>query len=70
MKTTFSNIIFVFVFFLTLSLLIYPELKILTFNYDEGYSTLLAQSGKGAIREDIYLYYPSYKNLFLGKKFF
>ncbi len=70
MKYSLSNLLFVFIFLLTLSLLIYPEIKILIFNYNEGYSTLLAQSGKDAIREDIFLYYPSYKNLFLGKSFF
>ena len=70
MKKTFSNPLFIFVFFLTLFLLIYQEITILIFNYNEGYSTLLAQSGKDAIREDIFLYYPSYKNLILGKSFF
>ena len=64
------NPLFLIVLFLTLLILIYPEIRILAFNYSEGYSTLLAQPGNDAIREDIYLYYPSYKNFVLGKSFF
>lgn len=65
-----SNPLFLIILILTLLILIYPEIRILAFNYSEGYSTLLAQPGNDAIREDIYLYYPSYKNFVLGKSFF
>ena len=65
-----ANFLFVFIFILSLSVLIYPDIKILILNILENNSTSLAQSGENAVKEDVFLYFSSYKNLILGKNFF